>query len=241
MTLLCLDSGNSRLKWGLHAAAAWQARGALPTTEISTLWQHLPAQPRPTRVLACNVAGEGAQQALLQVARTLGVALEWSASRTEQCGVSNGYSEPTQLGADRWAALIGARGLRQTASLVVVAGTATTIDLLDAGGVFRGGLIVPGLALMRDALARQTANLPALGGSFSVLPRNTADGIASGCLQATLGAIERMYAQCADQPGAMCILSGGAAAAIAPLLTLPLLQVDDLVLEGLARQGSGIS
>jgi type III pantothenate kinase len=139
------------------------------------------------------------------------------------------------LGADRWAALIGARALHHGDCLVVLCGTATTIDLLTADGHFQGGLILPGLAMMRDALASGTADLPAAPGRFAELPRNTFDAIASGAVQATVGAIERMFRQLDAARDPLCLISGGAAGAVPPRLTFAHRAVDSLVLEGLAR------
>jgi len=230
--ILCLDAGNTRLKWGLWDGHAWLGSGALAHAESGQLIDALPA--RPSRVLACNVAGESVAARIEALAASLAVPLDWFRSSPAAGGVSNGYDNPAQLGADRWAALIGARSLHDGAALVVMAGTATTIDTLDANGVFRGGLILPGLALMRQALARNTAGLPAARGVFRELPTNTDDAIVSGCLAATLGAIEQMarHLQGADL---LCLISGGAAEALLPHLQLPLSHVDNLVLTGLAR------
>lgn len=234
MSLLCLDCGNTRLKWGLRDGDAWRDQGAVATSEIASLARVLGSMPPPARAIACNVAGNAAQGELAALAAALGVELKWSLASAEQCGVKNGYEEPAQLGADRWAALIGARRLRASACLVVLAGTATTVDLLDSEGWFRGGLILPGLALMRASLAANTARLPGTGGCYRDLPKNTADAIASGCLQATAGAVARMFERIAAEREAVCLLSGGNADDIAPLLTLPVQRIDNLVLEGLA-------
>lgn len=232
MSLLCVDCGNTRLKWGLREGQAWTAQGALPLAEAEALDELLPQ--RPARVVACNVAGAAVAQALVLAADRLQAPLTWAHAHARQCGVSNGYERPTQLGADRWAALIGAWQLQRGACVVVNAGTATTIDVLDAAGVFRGGLILPGLALMRAALASGTAALPQAAGCYRELPGNTDDAIVSGSLQATLGAVDRMYRHVAAAPGACCLLAGGAAAELEALLTLPSRRVDNLVLEGLA-------
>jgi type III pantothenate kinase len=151
--------------------------------------------------------------------------------------VRNAYERPEQLGADRWAALIGARSLHPGSTLVVMAGTATTVDLLDGQGLFRGGLILPGLDLMRRSLARNTAQLDLLPGEFRDTPTNTADAIFSGCLSAQAGAVERMFQHIAAEPDALCLLSGGAALHLLPLLRIPVRPVENLVLEGLARIG----
>ncbi len=232
MTLLCLDAGNTRIKWGLHDGAVWRAQGACAHAEVDALAHALPA--RPARIVACNVAGAPVAARIETLAAALGAPLEWFASAPADAGVTNGYDNPAQLGADRWAALIGARAIHAGAALVVMAGTATTIDLLDAAGRFRGGLILPGLDLMRTALARNTAGLPEARGAYRDTPTNTDDAIVSGCLQATLGAIERMARRLAGAEF-LCLLSGGAAEPLAPHLELPLRRIDNLVLEGLAR------
>ncbi|NTV09863.1 MAG: type III pantothenate kinase, partial [Zoogloea sp.] len=128
-----------------------------------------------------------------------------------------------------------ARGLTRAACLVVTAGTATTVDVLDAQGLFRGGLILPGLELMRRSLAGNTAQLPFADGHFADFPQNTADAIFSGCLHAQAGAVERMFARIAGEPGAQCLLNGGAAAELAAVLDIPFRPADNLVLDGLVR------
>jgi type III pantothenate kinase len=228
--ILCIDNGNTRLKWGLRDGAAWAAQGAVARALVPTL--DLPQVP--ARIVACNVAGDTGAAAIAALAQRCGVAVEWVRSQAAQCGVTNRYEAPEQLGADRWAALVGARALHGGACVVVMCGTATTIDVLDGDGVFQGGLILPGLDLMRTALADSTADLPTARGEYRDLPRNTFDAIASGAVHATLGAVERMARRVASADF-LVVLSGGAAPAVAPHLELPHRVVDNLVLEGVAR------
>lgn len=237
MSVLCIDCGNTRVKWGLREASRWHAQGAVPLSDVAQLADELPHAP--AHIVACNVAGEAIRAAIDALGAQLGVPVSWLRSQRSQCGVVNCYENPAQLGADRWAALIGARAQHGGDCIVVNAGTATTVDRLDAGGVFQGGLILPGLALMREALAGNTAGLPLAQGEFRELPRNTDDAIASGCLSATLGAIERAFRPIAAAPGALCLLSGGAVDSIAARLTLPQRRIDHLVLEGLACVAAG--
>jgi type III pantothenate kinase len=227
--ILCIDSGNTRLKWGLRDGDAWVELGAIPHVQAGAL--RLPQTPE--RIVACNVAGTVGSAAIAALAQRHGVAVEWVRSQAAQCGVVNRYDAPEQLGADRWAALIGARALRPEACVVVMCGTATTIDVLDGGGVFQGGLILPGLDMMRAALADSTADLPTARGEYRDLPRNTFDAIASGAIQATLGAVARMAVPLGAN--AACVISGGAADLLTPHLALPHRVVDNLVLEGVAR------
>ncbi|TRZ55102.1 MAG: type III pantothenate kinase [Rhodocyclaceae bacterium] len=236
--LLCIDCGNSRLKWGLHDGQRWLKQAALPLAELDRLKQEFSALPLPSAVFACSVAGEQAHTAVERSVAALGLPLTWLVSKPAQCGVTNSYTNPAQLGADRWAAMIGARQLFQGDCLVVNAGTATTIDVLDRNGVFQGGLILPGIDLMRGSLASNTAQLPLAEGACHPLPRNTADAIVSGALLATAGAIARMFAHVAATPGAICLVTGGAAAPLLPVLEVPWRAVDHLVLEGLRQFAS---
>jgi acetyl-CoA C-acetyltransferase len=98
----------------------------------------------------------------------------------ERAGVINRYQQPERLGADRWAALIAARHRQAGPQLVVSAGTALTADMLDAQGVFLGGIIAPGLRLMQQSLAAGTAGLPLSPGQYAEWPRDTAEAIATG-------------------------------------------------------------
>jgi len=238
--MIAIDAGNTRIKWGVHDGADWVMQDACPTADVAGLAElSLTAGwPVGAQVVACNVAGELVEQAINAALTPRFSQPLWLRSSSEACGVRNHYEQVKRLGADRWAALIGARGQLSSACLVVCAGTATTVDWLDADGVFRGGLILPGVDLMRASLARNTAQLPLGEGAFRAEPRNTLDAIASGCLHAQLGAIERMFAQLAYEPGALCLLTGGAAPHLAPHLNIPFQLTDNLILDGLARFGA---
>lgn len=229
--ILAVDCGNSRLKWGLHGDGGWARTGSLPLSELARLKKAWKRMPQADRIVVANVAGAPARRLLERVLPRRKVL--WVKSKRRQCGVSNGYDRPGQLGPDRWAALIAAWSMFHGPCLVVVAGTATTIDVLGGDGAFAGGMILPGLELMKRSLAQDTAGLPLAKGSFSAAPRNTADAIESGCLLAQAGAIERAFA--AMGPGTTCILAGGAAPRIAASLRIPAKIVDNLVLEGLVR------
>lgn len=231
---LCLDCGNTRIKWGLRDDNAWRATGAVPSARPIELLAALTPYPDPDAVVASNVAGPKVETAL-GVLFPQGV--RWILAGESAGDVRNGYATPHHLGADRWAALVGARALHEGPCLVVNAGTATTIDLLHGDGRFPGGLILPGLGLMRRSLAQGTAQLPDTQGAYAAVPDNTRDAISSGALHATLGAIERMARALAhrDSGAPFCLLSGGNAELLAPHLELPHRIETHLVLHGLAR------
>jgi type III pantothenate kinase len=234
--MLLLDAGNSRIKWVLVRDGAWLHRGVAPVSDESILRQSLAALPPPGRILASNVAGEGAAQIIHTACAAWSCKVEFITAQAAQCGVRNGYSQPGQLGSDRWAALIAAWQQVHAACLVVNCGTATTVDALSDAGEFLGGLIIPGLDMMQDCLAAGTAQLKRTHGKCEGFPRNTADAMMSGAIQATVGAILRQHAQLgrADAP---CLLGGGAAGTIRPHLGLALQNGDDLVLQGLQLIG----
>jgi type III pantothenate kinase len=234
--ILCLDCGNSRLKWGLHDGAGWLEQGALAHDEIAALAGLTQQWPQPGQVLLANVAGVAVGE---RIRRSLGHwadRLQEVRSMASCAGVSNHYMHPERLGVDRWCALIGAWGQTQAACLVVMAGTATTIDTLDAGGNFLGGMILPGSELMRRILARDTAGLPLAQGQWSAAPRCTEDAIATGAIEAQVGAIERAFARLAS-PTAVCLVSGGNADVLLPHLAMPCFRAQNLPLEGLLRIG----
>jgi type III pantothenate kinase len=238
--ILAIDVGNSRTKWGLIGPHGWLVKGITPNGEIGALsvreWHNL---PRPTRAVGVNVAGEAARVRVeAQLARWR-LAPEWLVATGSACGVTNGYARPAQLGADRWASLVAAwrrstsTDLFPPACVVVNAGTAVTIDALDVDGVFRGGLIVPGMRLMLQALAENTSGLKVAAGDFHEFPDNTADAIYSGAVFAVCGAIERMRGEIDTNPAHVrCYLAGGAAPEIGRQLNPPVEIVESLVLEG---------
>lgn len=236
--IVAIDAGNSRIKWGVHDGASWQAQGNLPTEEADRLAEVAANWPAGADMVACSVAGEVVEEVIEAAVVAAGYRLRWVRSEASAHGVRNSYDQPGRLGADRWAAMIGARGKVPGACLVVCAGTATTVDWLDAAGTFRGGLILPGVRLMLGALARNTAQLPLAEGEFRDEPHNTMDAIVSGCLHAQAGAIERMFAKVAAEGEAICLLTGGAAYRIVPCLSIPCRIEESLVLEGLLRFAS---
>jgi type III pantothenate kinase len=234
MNLLLIDAGNTRIKWGMHDGAQWLKHGWVPTAQPTELTDALAGLPSPQAVVISNVAGETLQRQLASILpRT--PAPRWIKSERSQCGVSNSYADPAQLGCDRWAALIGAHRLGGGPAVVVNAGTALTVDALTEDGVFVGGIIVPGAELMRAALAGNTAGLGLQPGKFPFFPNSTGDAIMSGTIDALCGAIERIahFLENTGQARPACVLSGGGAQLLAPHLNLEVKVVDNLVLAGL--------
>jgi len=248
--ILAIDAGNSRVKWGWHDGGSWSGIANVALLEFAASSDHINPfsvmHDNPDRIIISNVAGDGAHQLLVNWTSIFEAEPEWVRGEAERCGVRSRYERPEILGPDRWAALIAARALEPAREcLVVNAGTCTTIDRLSAAGEFLGGLIVPGVDLMRFVLHEHTGRLPLQEGSYVEMPRNTVDAIETGCRHAQAGAVERMYRQVATHAGAgaQCLVSGGGGPALIERLPFPCRYVENLVLEGLARmaQSGGTS
>lgn len=235
--ILAIDAGNSRVKWGWHDGRDWSSLATVSLIEFAAANHDInpfaATHENPERIVISNVAGDGAHQLLVNWTSIFEAEPFWLTGEEARCGVTSRYERPSQLGSDRWAALVAARALHPGPCLVVNAGTATTADLLSAQGEFLGGLILPGVDLMRFVLHEHTGRLPQQEGRFERMPRNTVDAIESGCRHAQAGAVERMYRIAGDQ--AECLVSGGAGPSLIEQLGIPCRYVENLVLEGLAR------
>jgi type III pantothenate kinase len=245
VSFLAVDVGNTRLKWALfdrpRPGARMVASGAVFLETIDALAEGAWAGLRPpAAMLGSIVAGEGVRRRVEEQLEAWDVEPRWVASASEGAGVVNGYDHPSRLGVDRFVAMIGARQrllARGTPRpcLVVMVGTAVTVDAVDADGRFLGGLILPGFGLMLRALEMGTAGLKAPTGEAVDFPTNTSDALMSGGSDAIAGAVERVHrrlrARCGAQPAVM--MSGGAAAKLASLTALDVETVEPLIFEGL--------
>lgn len=248
MTQLFIDAGNTRVKWAVISldtvvagtAPAWQQIASVSHAELDNLktsWQGMEFK----HVLISNVAGAAIKDKLTALLEEVqpGVAIDWFASQENIAGLHNAYRNPAQLGCDRLASMIGAHYLfPQQCLIVATCGTATTVDAVTAAGLFKGGMILPGLKLMAESLARNTAQLPQVAESTDiarVFADNTDHAIISGCISAQVGAILRAVDALEKQESQSikCVISGGAAPYLLSHLGIPYQHVDNLVLTGL--------
>jgi type III pantothenate kinase len=246
MSFLAIDVGNTRLKWAQYATPAPGAQvlahGAVFLETIDRLaeteWARLAP---PSSMLGCVVAGDAIKRRVEEQLETWQhLEPRWVVPSAHAGGVSNGYEHPARLGADRWVALIGARqhvleGGTARPALVVMVGTAVTVDALDTQGRFLGGLILPGFGLMLRALEMGTAGLKVPTGEVVDFPTNTSDALMSGGAHAIAGAVERMDRRLRAHTGyePMRLMTGGAAVKLETLTDLSFQVVDSLIFDGL--------
>jgi type III pantothenate kinase len=246
MKALLLDVGNSRIKWGVIDGEDIRRTGHIEQSAIrekglSALITRLPRTVET--VFACNVAGTSIATRLSgAIGMHFDCDVHFARSEKRACGVTNGYRQARRLGVDRWVAMIGARTLCQTSSVVVDAGTAVTIDVLDDDGQHLGGQILPGFMLMANALATHTSDIANSGKRASskarglaIFERNTAGAVSQGVASAVIGAIERASTVLRqDGYDPTIFLTGGDAAHLHRLLEEEAVHRPNLVLEGLA-------
>ncbi len=226
MTALDIDMGNSRTKWRFGGAV-----GVLPSPEVPAL------DVEPSRVRVATVLRN--RDALERmIADRYGVAAEFAATAAELGGVRCGYPDPARLGIDRWLGVIAAWHLSGGPVVVISAGTAATVDFVDANGRHEGGHIAPGLRLLRDVLARGTADVrPKRSVESCITPgADTETAVSSGTFLMLLAfaeaAVEGFTIRHGDS--AEVFLTGGDADLLADGLSMPVRCEPHLVLDGLA-------
>jgi type III pantothenate kinase len=235
---LLVDIGNSRLKWatlaqdGLAVGDA-MSNPALTEERLAEAWKAL---PKPERLAISCVSARRLAGVTRSVASALwpGILIIEAKSEAQAFGVKNAYLQPEKLGVDRWLALLAARRHYSLPVCIVDCGTAITVDLLDEKGRHLGGMICPGLELMKQSLSAGTEALGYDDSAFiTVGPANhTAAAIYSGVLSAAAGLIEHVFF--AQTERCQLLLTGGDAPLIAGQLGCHCRIDHDLVLRGLS-------
>jgi type III pantothenate kinase len=243
--ILVIDVGNTRLKWawltssGLSDQQAVVHRDAKPGLWTSALFE---SGQKPKRVLVSNVAGPVMAKTLSRLTKKMfRTNVEFITAMPEYHGLTNGYLDPKLLGADRWLALIGAWTKARSALCVVDAGTAVKVDSVDASGQHLGGLIVPGIHMMREVLMTRTSDIakaaehstPSLAG---ILANNTIGAVSRGAVFALAGMADRAAEVIEQSTGVKpkLFITGGDAGMITGTMRSQGEIVPDLVLQGLA-------
>jgi type III pantothenate kinase len=237
---LLIDVGNSRLKWAFCDADNWQTgSGTVSGTGFAEVLNNISKDlSAPEKVIIASVADEArVNQINKWVDTNWSLSPVWLSAQRQQLGVSNCYQKPETLGADRWAAIIAAHSLSSKHVVLIDCGTAVTIDILLANGEFDGGIIFPGLSMMRRSLIIGTSNIQSDEGDDSCIPAcSTEDAVAAGTLHGWVGAILRVLdhygKSLADEKE--IIVTGGDAHKLVPFLPADTRLEPDLVLKGLS-------
>jgi type III pantothenate kinase len=249
--ILLVDVGNSSVKWSLlnitsgnHLSEMSQQQYP-EKTSASFFVESWAAFDKPAKVLVSCVASEQAWQALQQACDQLwAIQAEKVISVKEGFGIVNAYQQPSELGSDRWCAMIGAYHEIISDLIVVDCGSAITIDVITLSGNTNsakhlGGYILPGIAMMKKSLGTYTADVK-VPDNFTT-PVLTPSITTAGCVDsaiylAAVKLIEAVFEQQSMQrKNIQCLLTGGDAAVVAELLSIKYIVKPDLVLRGLAQ------
>nr|VFJ54461.1 MAG: type III pantothenate kinase [Candidatus Kentron sp. FM]VFJ55364.1 MAG: type III pantothenate kinase [Candidatus Kentron sp. FM]VFK10410.1 MAG: type III pantothenate kinase [Candidatus Kentron sp. FM] len=253
--ILVLDIGNSRMKWARLVDGVLVDHGAASYTVAQVpklLNRKFNTAKPPRRVVASSVGKAAAKDALSQwVTENWALQVEYVAVEQDAWGVTCAYRDYDTFGEDRWLALIAAHKKCKGPVCVVDCGTALTVDALASDGKHLGGLIVPGIGLMRRTLSRGTERIGKMpkNGTMSAAAQNTwlgrsaQEGVMAGTMWAAVAFIDRVVADLEAElhRHVTCILAGGDAQAVCPLLTREAICEPHLVLQGLAIVAGNVS
>lgn len=247
MTALLMDVGNSRIKWGVLGDGEIRRTGHISQERIRNKGLQVLTTRIPRRVdevFVSNVAGTSFATRLSGVVGMhCDCDVRFARTLRSGWGVTNSYTQPRRMGVDRWVAMVAAWTEVGSACLVVDAGTATTIDAIDDEGRHLGGQIIPGVAVMQNALSSTSSDIPPVrpapgrgAADLGMFGRNTAAAVRAGAQNAVAGAVDRAIGTLQSNAyDPTVILTGGDASRILNALSETPLHRPQLVLRGLAH------
>jgi type III pantothenate kinase len=236
--ILCIDAGNSRIKWRLTDNGQQLAQGAQLTSEVVDGKNiDFSAIKSASEIRIASVAGEKIVEQLQQQLRQhFSVPIRLARVSATLGELSGAYEDPQTLGIDRWLAIAAAHQQYQEPVMVIDAGSAITIDIVGPGGQHVGGYIAPGLRLMHDALWDNTSDVRVVGSGAEQLwlpGKNTQQAVNKGCLLAAVSTIESL----ASQFPVRIVITGGDAKILMQAISLNAESHSNLVLDGMLLDG----
>jgi type III pantothenate kinase len=241
---VAVDVGNTRIKWGriLNGAvqdvaaldpvdaAAWQRQARAWEIPPRATWTAVSVNPDHCSRLMTWLESQGHVPWLIESYQQLPLALDPL------------ITNPERIGLDRLVTAVAAnhRAGPRTSRVLVSAGTAVVVDLVDGAGMFRGGAILPGLGLMARSLNEHTAKLPLVDvvrTNPSMPGLSTESAIGAGVWSAVAWGINRLIDEVraagtsASEP--IVYLTGGDAPTLAPFLKPGSILWPEMTLEGL--------
>jgi len=245
---LLIDFGNSRCKW-----ASLNKQALLDVNAYVYQSEDLIQRAREVIEQICfdsieqihvvSVLGDAFEKEFSsQVGKLASIDIRFHVSQLNNFGVLLAYDDPLSYGADRYAALVAAHNKAAGAKIIIDCGTATTVDVIDAGGKHLGGLIMPGIGLMCSALATKASgiSLPTQANPTQLFNQNTADAVYSGSVLALSHGIRGIVQEIAEEVNQqVTVYVCGGESNIIDLADIEYVECPNLVLEGLQfMQGS---
>jgi type III pantothenate kinase len=233
---LQMDIGNSSTKWRLVEGEELMGRGKYRPGDEESLQQLLECTSSLHRICIASVASVAAEFELAEMLRDRWGVQPWFArTQAETLGLTNSYEKPSKMGVDRWLAMLGGIHHLSGRICVVDAGSALTIDVVAANGQHEGGYIIPGTALMEQALSRDTDRVRFdENADYSLTPgKSTAEAVRHGVALAQAGSV-RLALGSLNIGEQKMLVCGGGGDLLRQLLGGAGHYKPDLVFEGLA-------
>ena len=249
--LLCIDIGNTHTHFGVVGNEGATEMRQIPTRELDHYSDGMGPQmarlfqerPGIEGVAFCSVVPEASER-LRRVFSTWSLSVPvFQLTSEKKLGVPIGYPKPTEMGQDRLANAAGAKALVGAPAIVIDMGTAVTFDIVTRANGFEGGIIAPGVEVMRRYLHEQTALLPRLDDNLDVpraIGQSTLEAMRigtvigfGGMIQALLHAVIAELTQ-RGEVDVPVLATGGSAELLRKTLQHSFTVVPDLTLRGLA-------
>lgn len=230
--VLALDVGNTMITFARLVEGAISHRGRFPHARLQDLLAMLARFDVTEPAAIVSVRPAVAAQLLAGLDRRPVLV----APETLPAPVVNACEPAASVGLDR---LFDAAGVAFPPAVVVDAGTAITVDWIDAQGAFRGGSIAPGIGMSLAALHERTGKLPRVSiDPARPIPNrgtNTEDAILCGVVRGSAGLVDRLIDEVAELADPQVVITGGDAELIAGLLRHRCAVDADLMMRGIAR------
>jgi type III pantothenate kinase len=236
-----MDVGNTRLKWRTVSTDGESPASGVKNLVDASIFAGIPSSG-VVRVRVSCVAGSRIEHLIATWCENeLGVEPEFARSQSKLGKVCNGYVDPDRLGVDRWMAVLAAYAMHADTCCIVDCGSAITLDFVQRTGEHLGGLIVPGLTMMKNSLLQDTEEIrltteDTWGDADRIAGRSTEEAVLGGIISMTVALI----GNCLDRferdqaTTAALILTGGDARILANYLSRNCVVNSALVLDGLA-------
>lgn len=249
--LLAIDAGNTNVVFALFDGRAMKGRWRIATDPRRTgdqyavwLLQLLQIQgfsrDAINRIVISTVVPRALHNLEMLAQNYFGIEPLIAGQAEADYGIDIDVDEPRSLGADRAVNAVAAHAKYAGDLIVIDFGTATTFDVVDFNGAYKGGIIAPGINLSLDALVGNTAKLPRIAievpKGTSVVGRNTEDQMLIGVFWGYVAMMEGLIARIRAEIGrpAKIIATGGLAVLFNEATDIFDAVDADLTLEGLA-------
>lgn len=242
--MLLIDVGNSRIKWSFWKNKQMMDYTALiyDVTNLDALLTDNLNDSAEKKVCVCSVAGSEIDKIISAwFELNWNIKIDMAKTLKQQSGVVNAYKKVETMGVDRWMAIVAAHHRYKENLCVIDCGTAVTIDLVNKSGQHLGGLIMPGLDMMRHALMAGTRQINSIQGEVSMLADNTEEAVTGGCYNLLALGLEAIYKKYSHTIGSelLCVVTGGNGENMVSALNVKCHYRRELVLEGLLIMAQG--